>query len=48
MTPYFQTELGKLYNGDVLETLRQLPDASVDCCITSPPYWNLRDYCTAG
>lgn len=30
--------------GDSLELLRQLPDESIDCCITSPPYWALRDY----
>jgi len=30
--------------GDSLAVLRTLPDASVHCCVTSPPYWNLRDY----
>ncbi|HUC89443.1 MAG TPA: site-specific DNA-methyltransferase [Patescibacteria group bacterium] len=30
--------------GDALETLKQLPDKSVDCCVTSPPYWNMREY----
>jgi DNA modification methylase len=30
--------------GDCIEGLRTLPDASVHCCITSPPYWGLRDY----
>jgi len=34
--------------GDVLEHLRTLPDASVDCVVTSPPYWGLRDYGVAG
>ena len=33
-----------LYCGDVRETLRQLPEASVQCVCTSPPYWGLRDY----
>lgn len=33
---------------DALVGLRQLPDASVDCCITSPPYFGLRDYGVAG
>jgi len=32
--------------GDALERLRELPDESVDCCVTSPPYFNLRDYGT--
>ena len=35
---------GTLYNCDVLAGLSQLADASVDCVITSPPYWQLRDY----
>ena len=30
--------------GDVLDKLRTLPDRSVQCCVTSPPYWGLRDY----
>ena len=30
--------------GDVKETLKQIADKSVHCCITSPPYWGLRDY----
>lgn len=30
--------------GDALAVLRTLPDESVHCCVTSPPYWGLRDY----
>ena len=30
--------------GDVREQLRTLPDESVKCVVTSPPYWGLRDY----
>jgi DNA modification methylase len=33
--------------GDVREKLRELPDQSVQTCVTSPPYWGLRDYGTA-
>jgi DNA modification methylase len=33
--------------GDALEQLRLLPDESVHCCVTSPPYYGLRDYGTA-
>jgi DNA modification methylase len=33
--------------GDNRETLKELPAGSVDCIVTSPPYWNLRDYGTA-
>jgi len=34
----------RILNGDALEVLRTLPDQSVHCCVTSPPYWGLRDY----
>lgn len=34
----------KVLGGDALEQLRTLPDASVQTCITSPPYWGLRNY----
>jgi DNA modification methylase len=34
----------KILIGDALEQLRTLPDNSIDCCVTSPPYWGLRDY----
>jgi len=30
--------------GDCLEQMRSLPDQSVNCCVTSPPYFGLRDY----
>jgi len=36
--------MGKIINGDCLEVLRTLPDESVNCCVTSPPYYGLRDY----
>ena len=34
----------RIIAGDCIEGLRTLPDASVHCCVTSPPYWGLRDY----
>ncbi|GFG50802.1 site-specific DNA-methyltransferase [Mycolicibacterium agri] len=34
--------------GDALDRLRRLPEASVDCVITSPPYFRLRDYAAEG
>lgn len=37
-----------LYLGDSLEVLRTLPTESVHCCVTSPPYYGLRDYGHAG
>lgn len=33
-----------LYVGDALDVLRGLDSESVHCCVTSPPYWGLRDY----
>jgi len=45
--PYYSTKLGRLYCGDVLATLKSLPSESAQCCVTSPPYWGLRDYGTA-
>lgn len=44
---YFKDKFGVLYQGDVLEELKKLPDESVNMCVTSPPYWGLRDYGTA-
>ena len=48
LTPYYQHAGITIYQGDALEVLRRLPDESVNCCVTSPPYWGLRDYGIAG
>lgn len=40
--------LNKIHNMDCLEGLKKLPNNSVDMIITSPPYFNLRDYGTPG
>lgn len=37
-----------LHHGDCLDVLRTLPAESVHTCITSPPYWGLRDYGVEG
>lgn len=37
----------RILEGDAMEQLRTLPSESVHCCVTSPPYWGLRDYGTA-
>lgn len=37
-----------VYVGDCVESLRTMPDKSVHCCVTSPPYWGLRDYGVSG
>jgi len=44
MTPYYADESVTLHHGDALAVLRNLPAGSVDCCVTSPPYYGLRDY----
>lgn len=47
-TPYYRDEQVTLLLGDALEQLRTLADGSVDCIVTSPPYFGLRDYGTEG
>ena len=37
----------RLYQGDCAAVLADLPEKSVNCFVTSPPYWGLRDYGTA-
>ena len=37
----------EILNGDCIEMMKTLPDKSVNCCVTSPPYFGLRDYGTA-
>ena len=48
MKPYYQDKDVTVLNCDVLAGLKELADESVDCCITSPPYWGLRDYSAVG
>jgi site-specific DNA-methyltransferase (adenine-specific) len=38
----------QIITDDALTALREMPSETVDCCITSPPYWGLRDYGHAG
>jgi site-specific DNA-methyltransferase (cytosine-N4-specific) len=40
-------ELNIIVQGDCLEVLKTFPDESINCCVTSPPYWALRDYGTS-
>jgi DNA modification methylase len=42
--PYVSDPDFTLYVGDVRDVLRELPDESVDCVATSPPFYGLRDY----
>jgi len=37
-------KLNHTYQGDSLEVLKTFPDEAVNCVVTSPPYWGLRDY----
>ena len=37
-------EINKIYQEPCLETLSKMENDSIDCVITSPPYWQLRDY----
>lgn len=48
VTPTYDRDGVTIFNGDALAVLRDLPDESVNCCVTSPPYWGLRDYGVAG
>ena len=47
MTTPMNHERCTIHCGDSLQVLKTLPDESVHCCVTSPPYWGLRDYGTA-
>jgi len=38
----------RVLHGSALKELKQIPSKSVNCCITSPPYWNQRDYGVEG
>lgn len=42
--PYYDHAGITLYHGDCREILKGFPDESVNCCVTSPPYFGLRDY----
>jgi DNA modification methylase len=50
LTPYLSgTVLSPLFiHGDALTVLKNFPEQSIDCCITSPPYWGKRQYGAGG
>ncbi len=37
-------KINHIYQGDVREKLKEFPNESINCVVTSPPYWGLRDY----
>lgn len=41
-------EINKIYNESNCETIERMENNSVNCLVTSPPYWGLRDYGTKG
>jgi DNA modification methylase len=42
------TERLQILQGDWIKRIHELPNESVQCCVTSPPYWGLRDYKAKG
>ncbi len=44
MKPYWEQDGNKIYQGHVPEILKAMTPESVQCVVTSPPYWGLRDY----
>ncbi|WP_182873258.1 DNA-methyltransferase [Microbispora sp. H10670] len=42
--PYWRGDHTTLHLGDARDVLSEMPDRSVDCLVTSPPYYELRDY----
>jgi len=37
-------KLNRILQGNVLDRMKDLPDRSIQCVVTSPPYWGLRNY----
>lgn len=50
ITSYIQSEqrFPLFLHGNSLEVLRNISDSTVDCCVTSPPYWQKRQYAAGG
>ena len=44
MEPFYKEPMATIFCGDALEVLKELPDESVQMCMSSPPYWGLRAY----
>lgn len=39
INPYYNYAGIQIYHGDVLEVLKSMEAESIQCCVTSPPYW---------
>lgn len=48
MTVHYEDDTVTLHHGDARQVMSGLPSESVDCVVTSPPYYGLRDYDVAG
>lgn len=48
MPEFYRDDHVTLLHGHALDMLKTLPDGSVNCCVTSPPYFGLRDYQEVG
>ncbi len=48
MKPYYQDLSVDIYQGDCVQIMDALPPGIVRTCVTSPPYWGLRDYGVEG
>lgn len=44
----FERFVNQIFTGDCLKFMKKLPDSCIDFCMTSPPYWSLRDYGVEG
>lgn len=44
MNPYYYTTNGRLYHAEVMEGLKEIWDETIQCVVTSPPYWGIRNY----
>lgn len=48
MTPYYEHNGITIYHSEALATLKQMSNESINCVVTSPPYWGMRDYGVEG
>jgi DNA modification methylase len=44
MNPYYEHGGITIHSGDCVDSMSQMPGQSIQCCVTSPPYFGLRDY----